>query len=253
VTRVRLIEGTDLAAHAEGIRQGYAHVFAAPPWNEDPSAGALYVERLADDAARPGFTAALALDGATVGGFATAWTTPVVFPSGRSYGHAAQALGPDRVTAWLCGALEVDELAVSPGARGAGQGAALLSAVTGAAPDGRCRPLTSVHAGAALRFYRRAGRYQVQLPVPGRAGLTVLLGPAHPAAPGLADRAEPAYTRMSTAIRDRCMNRFKSREDSGTPRRLSRVPTHSPHSGRAGRPLLELPAINPLTVLAIPV
>lgn len=114
MTRVRLIEGTDLAAHAEGIRQGYAHVFAAPPWNEDPSAGALYVERLADDAARPGFTAALALDGATVGGFATAWTTPVVFPSGRSYGHAAQALGPDRVTAWLCGALEVDELAVSP-------------------------------------------------------------------------------------------------------------------------------------------
>ncbi|MFJ4121813.1 GNAT family N-acetyltransferase [[Kitasatospora] papulosa] len=187
--RVRLIEGADLAAHAEGIRQVYADVFAAPPWNEDPSAGALYVERLADDAARPGFTAALALDGATVGGFATAWTTPVVFPSGRSYGHVAQALGPDRVTAWLCGALEVDELAVSPGARGTGLGAALLSAVTGAAPDGRCWLLTSVHAGAALRFYRRAGWHQVQVPVPGRAGLTVLLGPAHPAAPGLADRA----------------------------------------------------------------
>ncbi|MFJ8748481.1 GNAT family N-acetyltransferase [Streptomyces sp. NPDC102441] len=179
--RVQLVDGGDLPAYADGIRQVYAEAFSTPPWNEDPSAAGLYVERLADDALRPGFTAALALDGDTVGGFATAWATPGVFPADRSYGHVAEALGPERVTEWLCGALEVDELAVAPGARGAGLGAALLSAVTEAAPDGRCWLLTSVHAEATLRFYRRAGWHQVPVPVPGRAGLVVLLGPDHPA------------------------------------------------------------------------
>lgn len=189
--RVRLVEGASLPSYADGIRQVYADVFSEPPWNEDPSAGDRYVERLAADAARPGFTAALALGEGTVGGFATrgtvggfatAWTTPDVFPSGRSYGHVAEALGPGRVEGWLCGALEVDELAVSPDARGAGLGAALLSAVTEAAPDGRCWLLTSVRAEATLRFYRRAGWNQVPVSVPGRAGLVVLLGPGHPAA-----------------------------------------------------------------------
>ncbi|MFJ8920144.1 GNAT family N-acetyltransferase [Streptomyces sp. NPDC102415] len=188
--RVRLVEGASLPSYADGIRQVYADVFSEPPWNEDPSAGDRYVERLAADATRPGFTAALALgegsegsfaEGA-VGGFATAWTTPDVFPSSRSYSHVAEALGPGRVEGWLCGALEVDELAVSPDARGAGLGAALLSAVTEAAPGGRCWLLTSVHAEATLRFYRRAGWHQVPVPVPGRAGLVVLLGPGHPAA-----------------------------------------------------------------------
>ncbi|MFD6281741.1 GNAT family N-acetyltransferase [Streptomyces sp. NPDC060209] len=178
--RVRRVEGGSLPAYADGIRRVYADVFSAPPWNEDPSAGALYAERLADDAGRPGFTAALALDGDVVDGFATAWTTPGTFPADRGYGHVAEALGADRVAAWLCGALEVDELAVLPAARGTGLGAELLSAVTEAAPDGRCWLLTSVHAGATLSFYRRAGWHQVPVPVPGRAGLVVLLGPDHP-------------------------------------------------------------------------
>ncbi|WP_203186299.1 GNAT family N-acetyltransferase [Streptomyces pratensis] len=180
--RVQLVEGVHLSAYADGIRRVYADVFSAPPWNEDPSAGARYTERLADDAGRPGFTAALALDGDSLGGFATAWTTPGAFPADRSYGPVAEALGPDRVVAWLCGAREVDELAVSPDARGTGLGAELLTAVTRTAPGGRCRLLTSVRAGAALRFYPRAGWHQVPVPVPGRAGLVVLLGPDHPAA-----------------------------------------------------------------------
>ncbi|WP_327118504.1 GNAT family N-acetyltransferase [Streptomyces sp. NBC_01341] len=199
--RVRLMTSGLLPAYADGIRRVYADVFSAPPWNEDPSAAGPYVERLMADALRPGFTAALALEPGTgapprgaegpgpcdeVGGFATAWTTPGVFPTDRGYGHVARALGPGRVSAWLCGALEVDELAVSPAARGAGLGAALLTAVTGAAPDGRCWLLTSVHAEATLRFYRRAGWHPVPVTVPGRAGLTVLLGPGHPAAAGLA-------------------------------------------------------------------
>lgn len=179
--QVRTVDGAGVPAYADGIRRVYADVFSAPPWNEDPATATLYAERLASDAARPGFTAALALDADTVTGFATAWTTPGPFPGDRSYGQVAAALGPDRVAAWLCGAVEVNELAVDPVARGGGLGAALLSAVTETAPDGRCWLLTSVRAEATLRFYRRAGWHQVPAPVPGRAGLAVLLGPRHPA------------------------------------------------------------------------
>ncbi|MFJ9058974.1 GNAT family N-acetyltransferase [Streptomyces sp. NPDC102409] len=182
--QVRLVGSGSLPAYADGIRRVYADVFSAPPWNEDRSAGARYTERLAADAGRPGFTAALALDGDTVNGFATAWTTPRAFPSDRSYGHVAEALGPDRTEAWLSGAVEVDELAVAPDARGTGLGADLLAAVTRAAPDGRCWLLTSAGAEATLRFYRRAGWHRVPVPVPGRAGLVVLLGPEHPAVAG---------------------------------------------------------------------
>ncbi|MFE6039270.1 GNAT family N-acetyltransferase [Streptomyces sp. NPDC056452] len=179
--QVRTVNGAEVPAYADGIRRVYADVFSAPPWNEDRAAAVSYAERLATDAARPGFTAAVALDAGTVTGFATAWTTPAPFPVDRSYGHVAEALGPDRVTEWLCGAVEVDELAVGPAGRGAGLGAALLAAVTGAAPDGRCWLLTSVRAQDTLRFYRRAGWHRIPAPVPGRAGLVVLLGPQHPA------------------------------------------------------------------------
>ncbi|MET8174547.1 GNAT family N-acetyltransferase [Streptomyces clavifer] len=136
----------------------YTDALSAPPWNEDSGTAALYAGRPASDAARTGFTAALALDDAdAVTGFATAWTTPDAFPADRSYGQVAATLGPDRVAAWLCGAVQVDEPAVAPTARGTGLGARLPAAVTDAAPDGRCRLLTSGprkgHAGLL-----RAGR-----------------------------------------------------------------------------------------------
>lgn len=182
-TEVRLVAGASLPVYADGIRQVYAEVFSAPPWDEDEATAGLYLERLAADAQRPGFTAALAFDGDTVVGFATAWSTPESFPEDRSYGHVAAALGSERTAAWLCGGLEVDELAVTARARGTGLGAALLATVTGPAADGRCWLLTSVRAQGALRFYQRAGWYQVPVTVPGRAALTVLLGPRHPARP----------------------------------------------------------------------
>lgn len=177
---VRTVEAGELNRYAEGIRDVYARAFAAPPWNEDPAQADSYGERLARDALRPGFTAAVATAGGTVTGFATAWTTPEVFPADRSYGQVAEALGPVRTGAWLCGALEVNELAVAPRAHGRGLGAALLHTVTGAAPDGRCWLLTSVRAEPALRLYERAGWRRVDAPVPGAAALVVLLGPRHP-------------------------------------------------------------------------
>ncbi|MFJ3325054.1 GNAT family N-acetyltransferase [Streptomyces griseus] len=179
-TEVRTVRAGELDRYADGIREAYARAFAAPPWNEDPATADAYAERLARDALRPGFTAAVATAGGTVTGFATAWITPEAFPADRSYGQVAEALGPGRTRAWLCGALEVNELAVAPEAHGAGIGAALLHTVTEAAPDGRCWLLTSVRAEAALRLYERTGWRRIGAPVPGAAALVVLLGPRHP-------------------------------------------------------------------------
>ncbi|OCC08260.1 GNAT family N-acetyltransferase [Streptomyces sp. PTY087I2] len=179
-TELRTVQAGEVMRYADGIRDVYASAFAAPPWNEDPAEAGVYAERLARDALRPGFTATVATAGGTVTGFATAWITPEVFPADRSYGQVAEALGAERTGAWLCGALEVNELAVAPEAHGAGLGAALLDAVTGAAPGGRCWLLTSVRAEAALRLYERTGWRRVDAPVPGKAALVVLLGPRHP-------------------------------------------------------------------------
>ena len=109
-----MVDGASLPVYADGIRRVYADVFSAPPWNEGPAAASAYVRRLAADAERPGFTAALRLAPDTaVRGFATAWTTPATFPSGRSYGHVAQALGPER----LC-----DVPVTAAGGEGGGRG-----------------------------------------------------------------------------------------------------------------------------------
>ncbi|MGW3303712.1 N-acetyltransferase family protein [Streptomyces rubiginosohelvolus] len=179
-TEVRTVQAGEVIRYADGIRDVYVRAFSAPPWNEDPAGADLYAERLARDALRPGFTAAVATAGGTVTGFATAWITPEVFPADRSYGQVAETLGERRTRAWLCGALEVNELAVAPEAHGGGLGAALLDAVTGPAPGGRCWLLTSVRAEAALRLYERTGWRRVDTPVPGKAALVVLLGPRHP-------------------------------------------------------------------------
>ncbi|MFD5200181.1 GNAT family N-acetyltransferase [Streptomyces sp. NPDC058375] len=179
-TEVRTVRAGEVIRYAEGIRDVYARAFAGPPWNEDPAEAGAYAQRLARDALRPGFTAAVATAEGAVTGFATAWTTPEVFPADRSYGQVAEALGAGRTRAWLCGALEVNELAVAPEAHGAGLGAALLEAVTEPAPDGRCWLLTSTRAEAALRLYERTGWRQIDAPVPGKAALVVLLGPRHP-------------------------------------------------------------------------
>lgn len=183
-TEVETVGPEELLRYAEGVRDVYARAFAEPPWNEDPAAADEYVRRLARDVLRPGFTAAVSMSGGAVTGFATAWITPEAFPADRSYGQVAEALGPERTRAWLCGALEVDELAVAPEAHGAGVGAALLEAVAGHAPGGRCWLLTSVRAEAALRLYERTGWRRVDVPVPGKAALVVLLGPGHPGGAG---------------------------------------------------------------------
>lgn len=178
---VQQVSGSRLLAYGEGVRAVYADAFGSPPWGEGPEQADACLRRLGDDVDRPGFTAALALDGDTVLGWATAWTTPSPFPTGRCYPPISAALGKRRTAGWLCGAREVDELAVATRARGAGLGARLLNAVTADRADGRCWLLTSVAARTAVAFYEREGWTQATHPAPGGAGHAAFLGPGHPA------------------------------------------------------------------------
>ncbi|MGW0533330.1 GNAT family N-acetyltransferase [Streptomyces sp. NPDC003032] len=178
---IRLFTGEDLLTHAATLHSVYADAFCAPPWNEDEEQAVEFVGRLAVNVHRPGFTAALALTGSEVAGFATAWTTRAPFPTDRCYPQAAAGLGPERTLQWLCGAREIDELAVRPATQGTGIAAALLQAVTTDAPEGRTWLLTSVRAPRALAFYRRQGWTQATRPSSQDNGITVFLGPHHPA------------------------------------------------------------------------
>ncbi|WP_055715400.1 GNAT family N-acetyltransferase [Streptomyces torulosus] len=178
---VQVLKGADVLAHADALRSVYVDVFRAPPWNEDESTGDAFVRRLSGDAARGGFTAALAFAGAEVAGFATAWTTGTPFPTGRCYPQVAVGLGPERTADWLCGALEIDELAVRPGARGRGVAGELLAAVTAEAPGGRSWLLTSTRSPRAVSFYRHRDWTQATHPSPDGQGIVVFLGPHHPA------------------------------------------------------------------------
>ncbi|MEW1552236.1 GNAT family N-acetyltransferase [Streptomyces tsukubensis] len=174
------VPGPDLLGLRAGVGRLYEEVFAGPPWQGAADAGG-FLDRLEGDVLRPGFTAAVAFQSGVVAGFATAWTTPIPFPVSRCHPQAGAALGSQRTTSWLCGAREVNELAVAPAARGRGAGSALLQVVTADAPGGRCWLLTPVTALHALAFYRHQGWVQATHPAPEGAGHAVFLGPRHPA------------------------------------------------------------------------
>ncbi|MFF3849273.1 GNAT family N-acetyltransferase [Streptomyces sp. NPDC002328] len=200
---VQVMTSSELLAHEAELRSVYVDAFCAPPWSEGEEEADAFVRRLAGQVRRPGFTAAIAFaepgpvpgpgdagspaSGRTgprtagVLGFATAWTTLAPFPTDRCYPEAAAGLGPAHTVDWLCGAREVDELAVRPSAHGTGVAARLLEAVTEGAPGGRSWLLTSVRSARAMAFYRRQGWSQATHPSPDGAGVAVFLGPRHPA------------------------------------------------------------------------
>ncbi|WBB58146.1 GNAT family N-acetyltransferase [Streptomyces sp. WMMC500] len=180
-TGIRVLDGAALLAHTDALRSVYADAFCAPPWNEDESKAEEFAAALPAHARRPGFTAATAVRDDCLVGFTTAWPTLAPFPTDRCYPQAAAGLGPERTAQWLCGALEIDELAVTPAAHGTGTAAGLLDAVTADAPDGRAWLLTSVQAPRAMAFYRRHGWTQATHPSTEGKGIVVFLGPRHPA------------------------------------------------------------------------
>ncbi|MFI6377284.1 GNAT family N-acetyltransferase [Streptomyces sp. NPDC050546] len=183
MTDIQVFKSAELLSQADALRSVYVDAFCAPPWNEDEEKATEFVDRLPVDAGRPGFTAALAFEGPDVVGFATAWTTLAPFPTDRCYPQAAAGLGAEHTTEWLVGALEIDELAVRPAARGTGLAARLLEAVTADAPGGRSWLLTSVQSPRAMSFYRGQGWAQATHPSPEGKGIVVFLGPRHPARP----------------------------------------------------------------------
>ncbi|MFC9299348.1 GNAT family N-acetyltransferase [Streptomyces sp. NPDC057011] len=165
---------------ADELVDAYADVFSAPPWNEDEETIRQFATRLQSDARRRGFRTALAQSEAGIDGFATGWITPAAFPRDRGYAQVASQLGPDRVKELLTGALEIDELAVRPYARGRGTGRALLTEITADAPDHRAWLLTSRLATATVATYRRLGWHEVE-PLPDtRTNVIVFLSPNHP-------------------------------------------------------------------------
>lgn len=180
-TDIRVHTDAELLVHTDALRSVYIDAFCAPPWNEDEERATEFASRLPANVTRAGFTAAIAVRDGDVIGFATAWTTPAPFPTDRCYPQAAAGLGPAYTADWLSGALEIDELAVRPAARGTGLAGELLEAVTAEAPDGRAWLLTSVQSTRAIAFYRREGWTQVTHPSPDGKGIVVFLGPHHPA------------------------------------------------------------------------
>ncbi|KOU77597.1 GCN5 family acetyltransferase [Streptomyces sp. XY593] len=165
---------------ADELVDAYADVFSAPPWNEDEETIRQFAVRLQADTRRAGFRTALAQSQAGIDGFATAWVTPSAFPANRAYGQVAAQLGRDRVKELLTGALEIDELAVRPYARGHGTGRALLTEITADAPDRRAWLLTSRLATDTVATYRRLGWHEVKARPGTETGVIVFLSPEHP-------------------------------------------------------------------------
>ncbi|MER8029971.1 GNAT family N-acetyltransferase [Streptomyces bauhiniae] len=178
---IKVYAGAALLARGDALRSAYLDAFSAPPWEEGEAEANAFAARLVTNVGRPGFVAAVAVEDERVTGFATAWTTPSPFPTDRSYGQAAAALGAERTHAWLCGALEIDELALRPAAQGTGLGARLLDAVTRDCPEGRAWLLTAQRSARAMSFYRHLGWHQATHPCADGDGLVVFLGPRHPA------------------------------------------------------------------------
>lgn len=102
-------------------------------------------------------------------------------PTDRCSPQAAAGPGAQRTVEWLCGAREIDELAVRPAAHGTGLAAELLEAVTEDTPKGRPWLLTSIRSPRAVTFYRRQGWTQTTHPSPEGKGIAVFLSPRHPA------------------------------------------------------------------------
>ncbi|MFG3440694.1 GNAT family N-acetyltransferase [Nonomuraea sp. NPDC047897] len=154
--RVRLerLTGEETLARVAELIDVYRVSFAGPPWYEDGYGVADFARRLAADVRRPGFGAVLARRDGEPAGFGTAWPTRRPFPAGRAYDRVRVQLG-DQVETRLVGALEVDELAVSPHARGQGLAARILGLLCAEAAD--CWLLTAPKAYDAIRLYERLG------------------------------------------------------------------------------------------------
>lgn len=171
--RLERLTGEEALARVGELIEIYSVSFNGPPWYEDGNGIADFANRLSTDARRPGFAAVLASQDGKPAGFGTAWPTQSPFPTGRAYERVRAQLG-DRTETRLVGALEVDELAVSPHARGQGWAARILDLLCAGATD--CWLLTAPKAQDAIRLYERLGWQRLTKP---EADIVVFLRSTH--------------------------------------------------------------------------
>jgi GNAT superfamily N-acetyltransferase len=177
---VTVHHGQSALAELEALAGLYREAFCAPPWNEDEADVVAFAERLRTNVHRPGFAALLAESDGRPVAFAMGWRTQAPFPTDRRYGDVLTKLGPDRVTDWLIGAQQIDELAVSPCAQGQGIGLRLLEAITGLDEGRGTWLLTSTRSPVTVPFYRRCGWHQVTDVQGDTEEIVVFLSPDHP-------------------------------------------------------------------------
>lgn len=180
-------DGTETRDIATEISLTYGEIFSQPPWNRahdgDPEVVALgFRPRLDDDMKRPGFRAIVARSETGIEGFATGWITPEPYPETRAYPKVAASIGAEAVRRLLVGAIEVDELAVRPEARGQGLARRLLGELIADAPNGRAWLLTWTGAPDAVEFYRRIGWHRVPVVAGCANDIVTYLAPEHPGA-----------------------------------------------------------------------
>jgi ribosomal protein S18 acetylase RimI-like enzyme len=171
-------DGPAILDLAEVLGDVYADVFSRPA-----EIRTRFVERLQQDAHRPGFRAITVAAGDSpqrIEAFASGWITQAPFRSDRAYGAVAAQLGTADVTALLIGALEVDELAVRAERRGTGLGRRLLDELVTDAPRGRAWLLTAADNHPAIAFYRRVGWQQYPVTPGGGDPVTVFYRLAAP-------------------------------------------------------------------------
>ncbi|MEV0237699.1 GNAT family N-acetyltransferase [Nonomuraea sp. NPDC050786] len=159
--KLERLTGEEALARTAELIEIYSVAFSGPPWYEDGYGTADFAKRLTTDARRPGFTAVLATHDGNPAGFGTAWPTQALFPVGRAYDRVRAELG-DQAEKRLVGALEVDELAVSPPARGQGLAGRILDLLCAGATD--CWLLTAPQAQDAIRLYERLGWQRLTSP-----------------------------------------------------------------------------------------
>ena len=163
--RMRPAEVTERAVE---LRAVYAEVFSLPPYNEGPELAEEFLDRLAEESKRPGFSLVAACGCGRLVGFAYGYTMPA-----GEWWDGTDRPAPEEVKA--ADKLAVIEWAVLPERRGAGVGRRLLDELLTGRRE-RWATLTVVPAADARVIYDRWGWRQVASTRPGRMpGMAVML------------------------------------------------------------------------------
>jgi GNAT superfamily N-acetyltransferase len=153
------------------LRAVYAEVFSLAPYNEGPELADEFLDRLAEESKRPGFSLVAACGcGRPLGlvGFAYGYTMPA-----GEWWDGTDRPAPEEVKA--ADKLAVIEWAVLPDRRGAGIGRRLLDELLAGRRE-QWATLTVVPAADARVIYDRWGWRQVASTRPGRMpGMAVML------------------------------------------------------------------------------